>query len=145
MAGRYRSDGPSDGPRTGRPVSPRRAALKLWADDENPDFHVLIATAGLAADALLTGSEAIRASGDQLGAAAAVGRQRLESHPCPDPDLEVRLRALIERYGFVARSFAAPTHEYGDGYIPALGHQLRTLITDFTVFMADLGHAIEGH
>lgn len=126
-------------------MSPRRAALKLWADDENPDFHVLVATAGLASDALLAGSEAIQASADQLRAAATVGRQRLESHPCPDPDLGERLRALIERYGFIAYSFAAPVQEYGDGYIPALAHQLRTLITDFTVFMADLGHAIEGH
>jgi hypothetical protein len=126
-------------------VSPRRAALKLWADDENPDFQALIATAGHASDALLAGPEAIRASADQLRAVTAAGRRRLEAHPCPDPDLAERLERLVERLGFIARSFEAPVHEYGDGYLPALAHQLRTLIADFTVFMADLGHAIEGH
>jgi hypothetical protein len=126
-------------------VSPRRAPLKLWADEENPDFHALIATAGQASDALIAGPEAMRASADQLRAGASAGERRLESHPCPDPDLARRLAALVERYGFIARSFEAPAQKYGEGYIPALAHQLRMLIADFTVFQADLGHAIEGH
>jgi hypothetical protein len=126
-------------------VSPRHAALKLWADDENPDFRALIATAGHAADALRAGAEAMQASADQLRAAATAGQRRLESRPCPDPELGRRLGGLLERFVFIARSLESTTEEYGDGYIPALAHQLRTLLADFTVFIADLGHAIEGH
>jgi hypothetical protein len=58
--------------------------------------------------------------------------------------LAERLHGLIERFGFIARSFDAPAQEYGEGYVPALAHQSRVLIADFTVFIADLGHAIEG-
>lgn len=29
-------------------------------------------------------------------------------------------------------------------YVPSLAHQKRVLIADLTVFLADLGHAIEG-
>jgi hypothetical protein len=126
-------------------VSPRHAALKLWADDENPEFRALIATAGHGADALRAGPEAMQASADQLRAAATAGQRRLESHPCPDPELGRRLDGLLERFVFMARSLESPTDLYGDGYIPALAHQLRTLLADFTVFIADLGHAIEGH
>ena len=81
----------------------------------------------------------------QLRAAATGGQRRLESHPCPDPELGRRLGGLLERFVFIARSLESTTEEYGDGYIPALAHQLRTLLADFTVFIADLGHAIEGH
>jgi len=126
-------------------VSPRRAALKLWADDENPNFLALIATAGHAWDALHGGPEAMRANADQLRAATTAGRRRLEDQPCPDRELGYRLDGLLERFGFIARSLEAPAEEYGDGYIPALAHQFQTLLADFTVFIADLGHAIEGH
>jgi len=126
-------------------MSPRDSELQRWAGDETPEFVVLLDTAASASEALLIGPEAIRASGDQLRAVATAGQDRLGSHPCPDPDLGDRLARLIERYGFMARSFEAPTDEYGDGYLPALGHQLRTLIADLTVFVSDLGHAIEGH
>jgi hypothetical protein len=126
-------------------VSPRHAALKRWADDENPDFQALIATAGQASDAICTGPEAMHASADQLRAVASAGKRRLESHPCPDPELGHRLGGLLERFDFIARSLEAPAEEYGDGYAPARAHQLRTLLADFTVFVADLGHAIEGH
>ena len=126
-------------------MSPRRAALKLWAEDENPDFQALIATAGQASDAIRTGADAMHASADQLRAVASAGQRRLESHPCPDPELGRRLGGLLERFVFIARSLEAPIEEYGGGYAPALSHQLRTLLADFTVFIADLGHAIEGH
>ena len=125
-------------------MSPRDSELQRWAGDENPEFVVLLDTASAASEALLVGPEAIRASADQLRAVAEAGTERLVSHPCPDPDLADRLARLIERYGFMARSFAAPTDEYGAGYLPALGHQLRTLVSDLTVFVSDLGHAIEG-
>lgn len=126
-------------------MSPRHAALKLWADDENPDFHALIATAGQSSDALRAGPEAMRASADQLRAVASAGQRRLGTHPCPDPELGRRLGGLLERFVFIARSLEAPVAEYGDGYASAVAHQLRTLLADFTVFIADLGHAIEGH
>ena len=125
-------------------MSPRDAQLQRWAGDENPEFVILMDTAGRAADALLVGAEAIRASGDQLRAVASAAEERLASRPCPDPDLADRLDRLVERYGFMARSFEAPADEYGTGYLPALGHQLRALIADFAVFLSDLGHAIEG-
>jgi hypothetical protein len=126
-------------------VSPRDSELQRWAGDETPEFVVLLDTAGTAAEALPVGAAAIRASADQLRAVAAAGKERLTSHPCPDPELGERLARLIERYGFMARSFEAPAEEYGETYLPALGHQLRSLIADLTVFVSDLGHAIEGH
>jgi hypothetical protein len=125
-------------------MSPRDGELQRWAGDENPEFVILLDTAGAASEALLIGPEAIRASADQLRAVAEAGRERLASHPCPDPELEERLTRLIERFGFMARSFEAPADQYGSGYLPALGHQLRTLVADLTVFISDLGHAIEG-
>ena len=38
----------------------------------------------------------------------------------------------------------APAEKYGEDYLPAVAHQLRVLIADLVVFLADLGHAIEG-
>lgn len=104
-----------------------------------------MATADLAADALLIGSEAMQASADQLRAVGSERQQWLESHPCPDQNLGDRLDGLMERYSFMVRSFEASAGEYGDGYIPAVSHQLRMLISDLSIFIADLGHAIEGH
>jgi hypothetical protein len=125
-------------------VSPRDTELQRWAGNENPEFIVLVDTAIVASESLLVGPDAIRASADQLRAVGSDQQQRSESHPCPDPELADRLHGLIERYGFIARSFEAPIEEYGEGYVPALAHQLRVLIADLTVFRADLGHAIEG-
>jgi hypothetical protein len=125
-------------------MSPRNGELQQWAGDENPEFVILLDVAGAASEALLIGPEAIRASADQLRAVAEAGRERLASHPCPDPELGERLTRLIERFGFMARSFEAPADRYGSGYLPALGHQLRALVADLTVFVSDLGHAIEG-
>ena len=125
-------------------MSPRDGGLQQWAGDENPEFVILLDVAGAASEALLIGPEAIRASADQLRAVAEAGRDRLASHPCPDPELGERLTRLIERFSFMARSFEAPAGRYGSGYLPALSHQLRTLVADLTVFVSDLGHAIEG-
>lgn len=108
-------------------VSPRGGELRQWADDQHQGFIALLTTADLAADALLIGSEAIQASADQLRAVGSEQQQWLESHPCPHQDLGDRLDALIERLSFMARSFEAPAGEYGDGYIPAVSHQLRIL------------------
>jgi hypothetical protein len=87
----------------------------------------------------------MRASADQLRAIVTAGQHRCESHPCPDLELGERLAGLLERYGFIARSLEASAVEYGDGYIPAVATQLRVLNAEFTVFVSDLGHAIEGH
>lgn len=126
-------------------MSPRDSELQRWAGDENPEFMVLVDTAIAASESLLVGPDAIKASADQLRAVGSAALGRLETHPCPDVQLGQRLQGLVERYGFVGRSFAAPAEEYGDGYIPAVAHQLRVLIADLSVFLADLGHAIEGH
>jgi hypothetical protein len=125
-------------------MSPRGGELQRWAADERPEFVILLDTAGAASEALLIGPEAIRASGDQLRAVAEAARQRLVSHPCPDPELGERLAGLVERFGFMARSFEGPADRYGSGYLPAVGHQLQTLVADLTVFLSDLGHAVEG-
>jgi hypothetical protein len=116
----------------------------LWAGDENPEFIVLVDTAIVASESLLIGPDAIKASADQLRAVGSAQLHRLQTHPCPDAELAERLHGLIERYGFIGRSFEAPAEEYGQGYLPAVAHQLRVLIADLTVFLADLGHAIEG-
>lgn len=84
------------------------------------------------------------AAADQLREVVRTGQQRAETHPCPDPALGVRLAGLLERYGFIARSLEAPAGDYGDGYLPAVAHQLRRLNAEFTVFVDDLGHAVEG-
>jgi len=126
-------------------VSPRDYALERWANQATSEFRALLATAGIADDALQLGSEAMRASADQLRAIVTAGQHRCESHPCPDLELGERLAGLLERYGFIARSLEASAVEYGDGYIPAVATQLRVLNAEFTVFVSDLGHAIEGH
>jgi hypothetical protein len=125
-------------------MNPRRGELQQWAGEERPALAVLLDAAGTASEALLVGPEAVRASGDQLRALAEAGRDRLASHPCPDPDLGDRLVRIIERFGFMARSFDAPADRYGSGYLPALGHQLRALTADLTAFVSDLDHATEG-
>jgi hypothetical protein len=125
-------------------MSPPNGELQRWVGEERPGLEVLLDTASAAAEALLIGPEAIRASGDQLRAVAEAARERLASHPCPDPELRERLARLIERFGFMARSFEAPTDRYGSGYLPAVGHQLQTLVADLTVFVSDLGHATGG-
>ena len=109
-----------------------------------PEFIVLVDTAIVVSESLLVGPDAIRASADQLGAVGSAQLRRLQTHPCPDAELAERLQGLIERHGFIGRSFEAPAEEYGKGYLPAVAHQLRVLIADLAVFLADLGHAIEG-
>ncbi len=126
-------------------MSPRDYVLERWANRETAGFRALLATADIADDALHLGSEAIRASADQLRAVVVAGQRRGESHPCPDPELGERLAGLLQRYGFIARSLEAPPEEYGDGYIPVVANQLRKLNVQFAVFIADLGHAIERH
>jgi hypothetical protein len=125
-------------------VNPRDLSLERWANDEAFQFRSLLLTSEVAAEALRRGTEAIRASADQLRAVVRAGQQRAETHPCPDPDLGVRWAGLLERYGFIVRSLEAPAGDYGDGYLPAVAHQLKTLSTDFTVFVDDLGRAVEG-
>lgn len=124
-------------------MSPRCDGLRKWADDQNPDFIALIAAASHAAEALRLGDEAKSASADQLVAATAAERSRLESDPCPDPDMADRLNGLVERYGLLAQALeAAPNKpDYADA--AALGHQLWVLIADFSVFLSDLQQAIE--
>ena len=125
-------------------MSPRDSELQLWAGDENPEFIVLVDTAIVASESLLIGPDAIRASADQLRSVGSAKLRRLQAHPCPEAELAERLQGLIERYGFIGRSFEAPAEKYGEDYLPAVAHQLRVLIADLAVFLADLGHAIEG-
>ena len=116
----------------------------MWAGDENPEFIVPVDTAIAASESLLIGPDAIRASADQLRSVGSAKLRRLQAHPCPEAELAERLQGLIERYGFIGRSFEAPAEKYGEDYLPAVAHQLRVLIADLVVFLADLGHAIEG-
>ena len=124
-------------------MSPRDSELQRWAGDENPEFTVLLDTAMVASDSLLNGPDAIKASADQLQAVGLAGLKRLDAHPCPDEDLADRLAVLIERYGTIGRSLQAPVDEEW-GYVPAVATHLQALIADVAVFLADLGHAIEG-
>jgi hypothetical protein len=108
-------------------------------------FRALLATVGIATDALRSGPEAVRASADQLPAIVTTCQRRCESHPCPDLELGERLVGLLEQYGSIARSLEAPTEEYGNGHTPPVANQLQMLNAKLTIFVADLGHAIEGH
>jgi hypothetical protein len=86
----------------------------------------------------------MRASADQLRAVVDAGQQRAARYPCPDTALGLRLAALLERYGFIARSLEAPVDDYGDGYIPAVANQLQRLGTEFALFVEDVGRAVDG-
>ncbi len=104
---------------------------------------MLLDTAMVASDSLLIGPDAIKASADQLQAVGLAGLGRLDAHPCPDEDLADRLAVLIDRYGAIGRSLQVPADEEW-GYVPAVAAQLQALIADLAIFLADLGHAIEG-
>ena len=125
-------------------VNPRDHPLERWADGEAAAFRSVLLTADVAAEALRRGPEAMRASADQLRAVVDAGQQRAARYPCPDTALGLRLAALLERYGFIARSLEAPVDDYGDGYIPAVANQLQRLGTEFALFVEDVGRAVDG-
>jgi hypothetical protein len=125
-------------------VNPRDYSLERWANDASAEFSSLLLTTDVAFESLRGGTAAMRASADQIRAIVDSGQRKTAAHPCPDPALAVRLAGLFERYGFMARSLEASADDYGDGYIPAVAHQLQRLGADLTSFVDDLGRAIEG-
>lgn len=126
-------------------MSPRGGALRRWADNHTEEFRVLLATVGIADDSLRNGAEAMRSSADQLRAVGTAGQLRAQSHPCPDTELQDRFNRLLERCIFAAGSLEEPSEDYGEQYIPVLDEQLGMLIGDIMMFLADLGHAIQGY
>jgi hypothetical protein len=118
--------------------------LVTFVKSYRPEFTVLVDTAIAVSESLPICPDAIRASANQLGAVGSGQLRRSQTHPCPDAELAERLQGLIERHGFIGRSFEAPAEEYGEGHLPTVTHQLRVLIADLAVFLADRGHAIEG-
>ena len=100
--------------------SPAVLGFQGWSRSENRaglSFIVLVDTAIVVSESLLVGPDAIRASADQLGAVGSAQLRRLQTHPCPDAQLAERLQGLIERHGFIGRSFEAPAEAYGEGYL----------------------------
>jgi len=139
-----RSSAPRGKPHSVRSVSPRDSELQLWAEMRTLSSLFLLTPPSSPQNLsslvpLRSGQVPINFT--QLAQPNSDG---CRPNPCPDAELAERLQSLIERYSFIGRSFEAPAEKYGEGYLPAVAHQLRVLIADLAVFLADLGRAIEG-
>jgi hypothetical protein len=113
-------------------------ALARWIEEVTPGLLNLMTAAANATEDLSIGVPAMRASADQIRATVAEGQRCLTANRGPDDVLSARLDSLHERFGFLARSFEADPEEFGEGYVPALAHQLRVAVADLTAYIAEL-------